>query len=211
MIKAIRNLKLRDRCHLFDNTSGLTLAEVLAGIVVSTILIGLAAVAIMTFYSKYVELSYFADLQQEAYDLIETVKYGYPFEELQDYVFIGATNADSLRLEELPGGWGTYSGIRCIPDRSAMGHAYDFVRYYWRRYDQAVFVEARYGIRYYQEQIFPKRGDDRFAVTEFTITPLDVYDPNNVRAIRVDLKAEAVISDEKKKEISYSTIITRGR
>jgi len=211
MISAMRSVKIRDRFHLFKNEKGITLTEVLAGIVVSTILIGLAALAIITFYDKYVELSYFADLQQGGYELIETVKYGYPFEELQDYVFIGAANADSLRLEELPGGWGTYSGIRCIPDRSALGHAYDFVRYYWRRYDRAVFVEARYGVRYYQEQIFPSRGDDRFEVTEFTITPLDVFDPNNIRAIRLDLKAEAVISDEKKKEISYSTIITRGR
>jgi hypothetical protein len=196
---------------LSGNEQGISLTEVLAGIVVSTILIALAAVAIITFFNKFTELSHFADVQQRAYETIETVKYGYPFEELDTYVFVGIANADSIQLQALPGGWGRYSGVRCIPDRSAQGHAHDFVRYYYSRYDQAILMEARHGVQYYQQQIFPQRGEENIEITQFDFTPLGGGGANNPRVVRLEIKAEAIISEEKRKEISYSTIIARGR
>ncbi len=197
--------------RVLGNERGISLVEVLSGIVLTALLVALAAVAIIIFYTKFSELSHFADVQQGTFETVETVKYGYPFEDIEEYVFIGVANSDSLQLQALPGSWGNYAGIRCIPDRSATGHAHDFVRYYWSRYDQAIFVEARYGPRYYQEQIYPKREDDRTRVTHFNFVPLGGGGANNPRVVRLEITAEAIISEDKTREVSYSTIISRGR
>lgn len=191
------------------NQKGLSLAEVLAGMVVSTILIGLAAIAIITFYTKFRELSYFADLQQQAFDAVETVKYGYPIAEQTGYIFSGVANAKSLTLDAISGGWGSFSGITCIPDRSRPGHSNDYVRYYWDRNAQALRMQALYGIRFYSEQIFPKPGDDKIRVTHFNLT--SPTGPVNPRVVKLELTAEIIISEENTKEVSYTTTIAIGR
>lgn len=191
------------------NDRGITLTEIVAALAVSTILISLAAVAIITFLTKFRELSYFAELQQEAFNAVETVKYGFGIPDEDEYLFLGIANAKSVTLEAASGGWGAFSGITCIPDRSAPGHSNDYVRYYWDRQARTLRVQALYGIRYYEEQIFPPRGDDRIEVTNFNLTsPTGAANP---RVVKLELTSEITISEDKKKEVSYTTTVALGR
>lgn len=191
------------------NSKGITLTEVLAAVAVSTILIAMAAVAIITFYTKFRELSYFAELQQRAFDAVETVKYGYPFPDMNDYLFMGIANARSVELEATSGGWGTFGGIICYPDRSAPGHENDYVRYYYDRNSKSINLQALHGIRFYQEQIFPPRGDDTIEVTALTFASLT--GTSNPRVIELNLKAEIIVTEESRKQVQYNTKIALGR
>lgn len=196
--------------RVLGKESGFSLAEVLAAVAVSTILIILAAIAILTFFTKYREISYFADLQQQAFDAIETMKYGYPIlDSGNDYIFLGISNAKSATLESLSGGWGSYSGIMCLPDRSAPGHANDYIRFYWDRNAKVIRVQSLYGVRFISEQVFPKRGDDRIEVTYFNLTS-STGNPDT-RVLKMEMKAEVIISEDQRREVSYTTTIALGR
>ncbi len=195
--------------RIFRNDQGFSLTEIVAALAVSTILIILAALAIITFFTKFKELSYFADLQQQAFEAIETMKYGYPLQDVDGYVFMGISNAKTATLEALAGGWGAYSGIYCVPDRSALGHANDYIRFYWDRNSKSIRMQALYGVRFYQEQIFPKVGDDRIEVTFFNLT--SHTGTPDTRVLKMELTAEVIISEEKRKEVSYTTTIALGR
>ena len=194
---------------MLRNNRGLTLTEMVAAFAVSTILIGLAAIAIITFYTKFRELSYFAELQQLAFDAVETVKYGYPIRDQDEYIFLGVSNAKSITLDALSGGWGAFSGVTVIPDRSAPGHSNDYVRYFWDRNSKSLRVQGLYGIRYFEDQFFPKRGDDKIEVTYFNLTsPTGAANP---RVVKLEMKAEIRVSEDKVREVSYTTTIALGR
>ncbi len=204
-----QDMRFRD---IVRNEKGITLTEIIAGMVVSTILIGLAAIAIITFYTKFKELSYYADLQQHAMDTIETLKYGYGFPDADvggDHIFLGISNSKSVNLEALSGGWGQYTGIMCYPDRSQPGHENDYVRYYWDANSQSIRMQALYGIRFFQEQIFPRRGDDKIRVTHFNL--ISATGALNPRVVKLEMKAEVIVSEDKQKEVSYTTTIALAR
>lgn len=194
---------------LIRNRQGITLTEVLAAVAVSTILIGMAAVAIITFYTKFRELSYFAELQQRAFDAVETIKYGYPFPDMTDYLFLGVANSRSVQLEATSGGWGTFGGITCYPDRSAQGHENDYVRYYYDRHSKSLSLQALHGIRFYQEQIFPPRGESHIEVTSVSFSSLT--GTRNPRVIKIELEADVIITDDSKKSVRYTTQVAIGR
>ncbi|MBW6515482.1 MAG: prepilin-type N-terminal cleavage/methylation domain-containing protein [Candidatus Cloacimonetes bacterium] len=189
---------------------GFSLTEVIAAVAVSSILIILAALAIVSFFTKFKELSYFADLQQQAFEAIETMKYGYPvLDELNQYRFFGIGNAQTATLEALSGGWGAYSGIRCTHETSYDGHSFDYIRFFWDRYDKKIRVQGFYGGIYFSEQLFPKSGDDRIEVTYFNLTSNTGNPSTNI--VKMELRAEIIISEEKRREVFYTTTISLGR
>lgn len=189
--------------------SGFTITEVLAAIVVSTILIAMAAVAIITFYTKYSELSAFARLQQDAFDAVETVKYGYPFDLEHDYTFMGIANARRVTLETAGAQHGIHTGIMCYPVDEQTGGTHDYVRYFYDRDARAIRVQSLQGIRFYQDQIFPKRGDPHMEVTNFELTSLTGEE--NPRVINLKLKARVNISEDRWRYVTYETQIALGR
>ncbi len=209
MKKDITIKKKCNRLFLLSNQKGFSLTEVLAAATVSIILIAMAATAIITFYAKYKELSYYADLQQQAFDAVEVIKYGYPVQGAIDLVFLGIANARSITMDATSGGWGMVSGVTCYPDRTAEGHSNDYVRYYWDRNTKSIMVQGLYGVRFYQEQLFPQRNDSHIEVTELGFTSLTGAE--QIKVVEMTIKARVIISEEKHREITYKTNIALSR
>jgi len=188
---------------------GFTLTEVLAAVAVSTILIAMAAVAILTFYTKYKELNLYAQLQQDAFDAVETIKYGYPFDIANDYVFLGIANSRSVRLEVSGAQHGIHYGIFCFPEDGDAGGEHDYVRYYYDRDAKAIRVQSLQGVRFYQDQIFPRRNDSNIEVTSLHFSSLTGEE--NPRVIRLELKAMVSVSEDRTRYVTYRTNIALGR
>ncbi len=195
--------------YRLDSESGFTLTEVLAAIAVSTILIAMAAVAIFTFYTKYRELRLFAELQQDAFDAVETIKYGYPFDIEYDYFFMGIANSRSVTFEASGAQLGEYTGILCYPSDNRTGGTHDYVRFFYDRDRRAIRVQSLQGIRFFQDQIFPRPRDTNTEVTKLRFASLTGVE--NPRVVSMELEARVKVSEDRYRYVNYRTNIALGR
>lgn len=215
ILTSIRKAMAATHGILINNEKGITLTEIIAALAVSALLVGMAAITLLTFFGKYKELTYYAQLQQDAFDLVETVKYGYPFKGIDEFIFLGVANSSSLTLDGTAGSWGltTSRGVSCIPDRAEEGHSNDYVRYYYDGRSASIMVQGLYGPVFKQEQIFPSRNQELIKVTDFRIRSLTGSE--NPRLISIELEAEISLStdpeDVRVKKVSYSTNVALGR
>ncbi|MCB5230536.1 MAG: prepilin-type N-terminal cleavage/methylation domain-containing protein [Candidatus Cloacimonas sp.] len=222
ILTAINKARKVANVALLKNQKGFTLTEILSAIVVSLLLVGMAAITLLTFFGKFKELSYYAQLQQDAFDAVETIKYGYPFQGVNEYLFLGVANANSVQLEGPGGSWAsTFNSLTCIPDRSEQGHSNDYVRYYYDQRTQSIMVQGLYGVVFKQEQVFPTRNQDMIRVTQFRVSSMTGN--SNPRLLTIEIDAELDLTGkqqqeqgsaeikEKIKRVSYSTSIALGK
>lgn len=196
---------------------GFTLLEVISAILLSTLLIGMAAVAIFTFYTKFNELSLYSRLQQDAFHAVENMKYGYPVElGHQEYYFYGIANARSVTLPETGGELGTSHAIRINPgvDEDLAADGYNpWVQYYFDRYERRIMVRGLVGPRppgrSIDTQLFPPRGSDHLEVMDLSFTTLTGIE--NIRVVELSMTARVVISDDRARYVTYRTRVALGR
>lgn len=200
--------------------AGFSLTQLLAAVVISSLTIAMATVAIFTFYTKYTELSLYSRLQQDAFFAIENMKYGYPVEfESQQYYFYGIANARSLTLPETGGVIGTSSAIRINPgvdeDYEIEGYR-PYIEYYFDRYSYRIMARGLVGPRppgrSVDTQLFPRAGDPNIEVLELIFSELpDNVEEDNIRIVGIELQARVITPNNRARYITYKTNVALGR
>ena len=88
---------------------GVTLVEVIVVMLISTMLIMVAALGIGVFFRKFKELSAWAELQKDGWECLNTIKNGISVGTANDMEFIGVANAVEIKLMNTIGN--TSSGV----------------------------------------------------------------------------------------------------
>ncbi len=181
---------------------GVTLAELIVVMAISVMLIFVAAVGIGTFFSKYRELTAWAELQKDALDCLNQIKNGVPVGNVQDMEYYGVANALRLRLTNTTTNSAT--GLRVTPPTDKGLETPDYAHFYL--YDGA--VRCTYVHRGVQVAsplyIFPKQENlDDMIVDKFLFTK--VNPDQDVLAVQVELHARVRTGEDKFRAVKFTT------
>lgn len=194
------------------NQKGVSLVEIISVLVILTITTIFALSAIILFFNKYRELSYFSELQKSSLEAIETLKYGFPFTEGGGvYAFQGIVNANYAELMT-PSMDGNFVAIHLRHIHSRSGD-HDYVRFFWDRISQTIRMEAYRSAsvpQFYQRRIFPEDPNSRIRVTNFDLSSLDGQTVNP-GIIKMEMEAEIDIDEETVRRVHFTTNIAIGR
>jgi len=169
---------------------------------ISVMLIFVAAVGIGTFFSKYRELTAWAELQKDALDCLNQIKNGVPVGNVQDMEYYGVANALRLRLTNTTTNSAT--GLRVTPPTDKGLETPDYAHFYL--YDGA--VRCTYVHRGVQVAsplyIFPKQENlDDMIVDKFLFTK--VNPDQDVLAVQVELHARVRTGEDKFRAVKFTT------
>ena len=190
------------RNSLLGRQRGVTLAELIVVMAISVMLIFVAAVGIGTFFSKYRELTAWAELQKDALDCLNQIKNGVPVGNVQDMEYYGVANALRLRLTNTTTNSAT--GLRVTPPTDKGLETPDYAHFYL--YDGA--VRCTYVHRGVQVAsplyIFPKQENlDDMIVDKFLFTK--VNPDQDVLAVQVELHARVRTGEDKFRAVKFTT------
>lgn len=182
---------------------GVTLVEVIVVMLISTMLIMVAALGIGVFFRKFKELSAWAELQKDGWECLNTIKNGISVGTADDMEFIGVTNAVEIKLMNTIGN--TSSGVEITTPSNSSNDPPGRAQFYL--YQGVVRCTYRHKGRQNGAPIylFPSEDNvDRMTVEKFQITKLN-REPNQVLAIQVDLHARVKTGEKTFKKIRYTT------
>ncbi len=179
--------------YYFKSENGFTISELAASMLISVIVTVGAIWAIIAFFNKYEEYRLRTYLYQEAFNTLDTIKYGLPLGSGSETYFYGVASANELRITR---GFSSAEGrgVRVVPSIQQGGY-FDFSEYYL---DDGKIK----GTYLYQSVgppspiiLFPGKYDNRIFVTNFSVTMLNqantaIYQLNPARLIEIVLEAE---------------------
>ena len=116
--------------RLVFSQKGFTLIELIVALVISTLLIVIAGMGLSVFFGKYQELNAYVELQKDAIEFLNYMKYGYYVGTGSLTQFYGVTSADSLFLEGYTNEPGKYNSITITPPHTD-NNKYDFMNFYF--------------------------------------------------------------------------------
>ncbi len=181
------------RRYNIKSENGYTITEVMASVMLSVVVAVGAIWAILAFFNKYEEYRLRTYLYQEAFNTLNTVKYGLPLGSGTETYFYGVASANELRVTR---GFSNIEGrgVRVVPSIQQGGY-FDFSEYYL---DDGQIK----GTYLYQSVgppspivLFPAKYDDKISVTNFSVTMLNQVNSglnqiNPGRLVDVELQAE---------------------
>jgi prepilin-type N-terminal cleavage/methylation domain-containing protein len=182
---------------------GVTLVEVIVVMVLSVMLIMVAALGIGAFFRKYAELNAWAELQKDALDCINTIKNGVPVGNFNDLEYIGVTNAMKLQLTNTT--TTSSSGLKITPPSSSSIYTSDYAHFYL--YNGVVrCAYVFHGVQAASPlYIFPKQENiDKMIVDKFTITKINTRE-QDVLAVQVELNARVKTGDKTFRQVHFKT------
>lgn len=197
---------LNHQKNILTRQRGVTLIEILVVIIISSMLIVIAALGIGAFFRKYKELSAWSVLQQEGLDCLNTIKNGIGVGNVPDVEYYGVINALKLQLTNTT--TTTAQGLKITPPTEAGLETPDYAHFYF--YDGAVRCRyVHHGIQAASPlYIFPKQESlGKIKVEKFQVTK--VNPENDVLAVRVELKARIETRKDEYKYINYKTIMVK--
>ncbi len=175
--------------------------ELVSAIAIFGFLIAVSAVGFSVFFSKFGELSKWAELQKSAFECVLTVKNGLSVGSHQTQQFYGVANAENLTIDF------NGNGITCKPPAHDAENIYDEVRFFWDgNYIRATYRQGQISTSY-PVYVFPqfKRNND-IRVSKFRFTK--VNSGPDTKVVQLDFDAEIKISQNKTKRVSYITKMT---
>ncbi len=196
----------RPICRSLRQQRGVTLIEMIVVVLISTMLITVAAVGIGAFFRKYRELTAWAELQKDALDCLNLIKNGVSVGSGNTMEYYGVANAQQLRLINTTTNTG--SGIRITPPSSQGLQTPNFALFYL--YDGAVRCTYMHrGIQVASPlYIFPKEENlDKMIVDKFQISKIN--NESEVLAVQVVLHARVKTGTENFRAIKFSTKMTK--
>ena len=166
---------------LLNNAKGIALTELLAAIPLTILVFVILIIGIVNFVTTYQEVRLYTQLQEELFDAVETMRYGYTKADVT-----GGINDLDREKEGLIGlltarkvEFGTGGSITIYPPSVDQTFGEEG---YWSRFyldeNKHLRVSARYGVKVFQnELVFPsginKVGNDyQFQITELNFTPI---------------------------------------
>lgn len=192
------------RCKTM-NQKGYTMIELIVVMAIFGFLIAVSAVGFSVFFSKFNELSKWAELQKSAFECVLTVKNGLSVGSGMTQQFYGVANAEELTIEGTSGISGT--GITCKPPAHEAANIYDEVTFFW----DGNYVRASY--KYgpisssYPLYVFPQfRRNNDIRVTKFRFTK--VNSGPDTKVVQLDFEAEMKITQNRTRRVAYVTKMT---
>ncbi len=188
-----------------SNNQGFTLIELIIAMTITGIMIFMAGVGMMVFFVKFSQLNMYADLQNDAFDLMHTFKHGMIIEGSDDGEFMGIMVADTTKYSDqiAPG---EYRTLRCIFKGTETIHTGDYVEFSYDPVDRN--VQARYKYGNYSPStptiLFPVEHADDITVTDLRFVNLD---GTRERLWGVELDAEMDVGDDKVQSVHFETKI----
>lgn len=190
---------------LLRSQAGFTITELMVSIVISGILMAVAATGFITFFSKFDDLSKTIELQRDAFNCLQTIKSGIAIGSGPNLKFSGVATASSIKFAN---SLNTSSSrdIYLYPGSSNLDHVNDYVRIY---FDPRGYVMARYLDGNFQpppQYIFPKpsRSKNPPVVTELSFSQANTGE-TIPKVIAVKLTARVKLRDKQYKTVSYTT------
>lgn len=201
--------------RLIKTNSGFTLVELIAVMVISTLLIVIAGVGLSVFFAKYQELNAYVELQKDAVEFLNILKNGYNVGHGNSIQFNGVASARKLEITGRTNENGKGNGIKITPPTTEMYARIDMVHFYL--YEGVIRVNyINQGIQVNTPAyIFPKRAErDRVTIEDFKVSDAnvneDIYVPKEdepLCVLKVELKAKVKVSEGKYRHVNFSTIM----
>jgi type II secretory pathway pseudopilin PulG len=186
----------------FANQQGITLVEVIVVMLISVMLIMVAALGIGTFFRKYRELTSWIELQKDAINCINTMKNGVPVGSGTSMEYYGVANALKLQLTNTTTNTG--NGLRITPPTAQGEETPDYAHFYL--YNNCVrCTYVHHGIQVASPlYIFPTENNrDRMTVEKYQITK--VNQEQEVLALQVELFAKVWITEDSYRQVRFRT------
>lgn len=197
---------------LLTHNNGFTLIEVISVLLISSMLIVIAGVGLSVFFSKYQEINAYVQLQAEAMEFLNYLKYGYAVGSGNFTQFNGIASARALEITGRSDEAGKGNGIRITPP-AREEFPNDFMHFYLHE----GVVRANYmynGVQVnYPLYIFPKRAEqDRITIEEFKIG--DANENNALFQYKIDeplcivnveLRAKVKTAKDRYKTVHFKT------
>jgi len=186
----------------WGSDSGFSILELVAVMVISTIIFSATYFVLSSFAVRFEQLSKIARLNEEAYDCIMTIKHGLAVEEDQGgaFQFLGLTNANRMSLignsEQVQLGTGQYiSGTTGVffkpPKNSEVYSVRDSITISLNNRGFVEYDANAHGIDNYlasNVRIFPKLDDSDMKVEDLLFSPVtDIYNLANVSDTNIDI------------------------
>ncbi len=200
--------------QLLGNEKGFTLIEIISVLVISSLLILVAAVGLSVFFGKYQELNAYIELQKDAAEFFNFLQYGYNVGSGNNIQFNGIASARALEITGLTDEGGKGNGIKITPPLKEE-YPYDFIQFYLQ--DKAIRANYMYnGVQVNAPiWVFPKKAlRDQVIIESFKIGDANAYNAifpyktdENLCVVNVDLKAKVKVSKNKYRSIHYSTVM----
>jgi prepilin-type N-terminal cleavage/methylation domain-containing protein len=170
-----------------SNDRGFTLIELTITLVLTGIMIFMAGVGMIIFFSKFSHLNMYADLQNDAFDMMHTFKHGMIIEGSDGEEFLGIMVADTLKPEDSTAP-GEYRKLTCRYNGTETLHRNDYVTFYFDTVDGSVKARYKYGndSPAVPVKLFPVEHSDEIEVTDLRFVQLD----EEKRLWGVDLEAQ---------------------
>ena len=189
------------------NNRGYTLIEMLISIIIAALLVAMVVGAVITFFVKFSELSYYATLQRDAFNTINSMKYGEPVGPNNAKEFFGLAAADSVTFAGESNG--KFTSVTCHLSSTSSIHANDYINFFWDSSERCIKYSYMIGYDHPSNPIrlIPDEHRDKIDVTKLHF--INVL--GNKRIVKIELEAEITISDNQKKKINYETQVVIPR
>lgn len=199
---------------LLSNQQGFTLIEVISVLVISTLLILVAAVGLSVFFGKYQELNAYVELQKDAVEFLNYLKNGYNVGSGSSIQFNGITNATAMEITGRTEDAGKGNGIKLTPPRREE-FPNDFIHFYL--YEGVIRANYMYnGVQVNTPAyIFPKRAmRDKVKIESFKIGDANAYNAifpykptEKLCVVTVELKAKVIINKNTTRRVNFKTVM----
>ncbi len=199
---------------LLSNQQGFTLVEVISVLVISTLLILVAAVGLSVFFGKYQELNSYVELQKDSMEFLNYLKNGFNVGTGNGIQFNGIANAMAMEITGRTEDAGKGNGIKITPPRREE-FPNDFIHFYL--YEGV--IRANYmnnGVQVNTPAyIFPKRAlREKVKIESFKIGDANAYNAifpykpkEKLCVVDVELKAKIIINKKTIRRVHYKTVM----
>lgn len=190
---------------------GFSLLELIAVLMISTVIFLGASIAVSTFLLKFQELQRISVLNREAFNCLQVIKHGVTVEIGGQTQFMGVINADEA---ELSGNFVDGGGRTALLLKPPVSHSeystHDEIKIFvsdgYVRYEQFVFGAS--GTTSDERYIFPKRVSNKNKIMEVTKLTFRNGNPiaQTLKVVKVELEARIEISRAEKGKRNYHTV-----
>jgi prepilin-type N-terminal cleavage/methylation domain-containing protein len=190
---------------LRKNSNGFSLIELISVIAVVALLTAVAASGIGIFFTKFKELTLYADLQQDLLDLMMQMKNGVPIGTGNNALLMGVASATTLSFPAGASTNGSSSTLLCDTSVSGIvGHEYDFITFMWDQYNGTVNMRYKYGQDSPSNpvRLFPVNHPKEVRVTDMKFKFLP---HTNLSVVQVSIEAEVKCSRTVTRRVRYTT------
>lgn len=197
-----------NKIRIKDN--GFSMVELMAVLVISTVIFLGATLAISTFFLKFQELQRISVLNREAFNCMQVIKHGVTVGIGGKTQFMGVVNADEAELSGNYAEGGRTALLLKPPTSHSEYSAHDEIKIFLAdghvRYEQYVFGSEGTSSR--DRFIFPKRASGKNQIMEVTKLVFRNGNPDakNMKIVKVELEARVEISRGDKAKRNYHTV-----